>query len=527
MTLSRHRSRRLPALAVATALVLGFVCLTAGVAPARAVDLPAWSPVATPNGASWAVHDVAAFGQTGLALAGDGHVAVSRDAGHTWSVVVPKGHSATAFTAVAFNATGYGVIASGGLLLVSADWGATWAPPAYAGAGPSAAIDDVAARGTRAVAVGDNGMIFASSDSGATWQAESSAVTAAVTSVALAADGTAVAGTTAGDILVRTTSWIDVGPAGAPVTGVATAPTPAWGDGQPDLLVATGNDVLGSDDGVTFTSLPGLPDLSAGTWPAVVWAGQPDRALLVAGAPQAGFFGPDGAWVSAETGLDGLVAAAAPGGQSAAYLLDASGALVRTLSAGRTPATAALSKTRVVTGSSTQLSATVRVAAPGTVTLASRIPGHAWKTQRRVAWAPSDWSRTLRFGLTPSLTHDYRLDFKYGGTVTRLAPVLSVTAVPKVAVARKRYDLRVGDVFRFSGTVSPLLKGERVELLTDRGGGWRPVSLQPSVALGSGRTWQSRAFGTPKAETYHLRARLARTVAHAEAWSRIVTVSIR
>ena len=513
--------------AVLAAFVLGLACLVAGAAPARAAGPAVWAPVATPNGASWAVHDVTAFGKTGLALAGDGHVAVSKDAGHTWKVVVPKGYGSTAFTAVAFTSAGHGVIASGGLLLVTADWGATWTPPAYAGAGPSAAVADVAMRGTRAVAVGSAGMIFASADSGATWQAEASPVAAALTCVALAGDGTAVAGTVAGEILVRTASWADAGPAGAPVTGVAAAPTPAWGDGQPDLFAATGSDVLGSDDRAAFASLPGLPDLSSGSWPAVVWAGHPDRALLLAGAPQAGFFGSAGAWVSADTGLDGLVAASAPGGQSAAYLLDAGGVLVRTLSAGRTPATATLSKTRVVTGSSTRFSATVRVAAPGTVSLLSRIPGRSWTTERTVAWAASDWQRTLRFGLAPALSHDYRLDFKYGGTVTQLTPVLQVTAVPRVTAARKRYDLRVGSVFRFSGTVSPQLNGERVELLTDRGGGWRPVSLQPSVRLSSGRTWTSRQFGTPKAETYHLRAHLARTARHAEAWSGIVTVAIR
>ena len=99
-----------------------------------------------------------------------------------------------------------------------------------------------------------------------------------------------------------------------------------------------------------------------------------------------------------------------------------------------------------------------------------------------------------------------------------------MTAVPRVTAARKHYDLRVGDVFRFSGSVSPQLTDERVELLTDRGGGWRPVALQPSVALSSGHTWTSRKFGTPKAETYHLRAHLARTARHAEAWSGIVIV---
>ena len=99
--------------------------------------------------------------------------------------------------------------------------------------------------------------------------------------------------------------------------------------------------------------------------------------------------------------------------------------------------------------------------------------------------------------------------------------------MPKVLTAKARYDLRRGAVFRFSGTVSPRLRGESVELLTDRGGRWRPISLQTAVKLTDGRTWTSRRFGTPTAETYRLRAHLKATKTHAEAWSRIVTVSIR
>ena len=86
-----------------------------------------------------------------------------------------------------------------------------------------------------------------------------------------------------------------------------------------------------------------------------------------------------------------------------------------------------------------------------------------------------------------------------------------VVAVPRINTARSRYDLRTGAVFRFSGSVAPQLSGERVELFTDRGGSWRPVSLQHSVALQNGHSWTSRPFGTPKAETYHLRAHLPRT----------------
>ncbi len=515
-------------LPVGLALLLACLWAAAAATPALAAAGSPWAPVKSPAGAAWNAHDACAFGSRNLALAGDGHVAISRDAGATWKVVVPAGYSATAFTAVAFNASGRGVVASGGLLLASGDWGATWAPSAYVGPGPTASVRDVAVRGSRAVAVGDAGMIMTSSDSGATWHAAESPATSALTCVAIAGDGTAVAGSDAGEILVGATAWTVAGVAAAPVTSVTAASVAVWGDGQPDLFAATGQDVLGSDDALTVASLPGLPDLSAGSWPALAWAGEPERALLLAGAEQAGSFGSSRSWTPAPNGLlDGLVTATAPGGQSVAYLLGADGRLLRTLSDGGDPATVKLSKSRVVSGSKTRLTATVHVAAVGTVTLRTRIPGRAWSTLRRLTWAAGDWGRRVTLDLSPSLSHEYRLQFTYGGTTVDLAPLAKVTAVPRITTARSRYGLRRGAVFRFSGSVAPKLGRERVELYTDRGGSWRPVSLQRSVALAKGRTWTSRRFGTPKRETYHLRAHLKRTRTHAEAWSRIVTVAIR
>ena len=516
----------------AFALLLALTALVAGVAAtsasaARAASESPWAPVTTPAGASWAVHDVTCVGSLSVALAGDGHVAVSRDGGQTWKTTVPSGHAGTAFTAVAFATGGRGVLASGGLLLVTADWGATWAPPVYVGPGPTRAVTDVALRGTSGVAVGDDGMILASSDSGATWQQETSPVAADLTSVALTAGGTAVAGSAAGDVLVRTTAWAVAAAAGASVTGVTAVATLRWGDGQPDLFAATEHDVLGSDDALTFASLPGMPDLSAGSWGSVAWGGQPDRSLLVAGSAGAGYFSSAGVWVSGSTGLDGLAGIAAPSGQSAGYLLGADGRLLRTLSAGREPAKVSLSKGRVGPGGVSVLTATVRVAAPGSVLVRTRVPGRSWTTLRTVPWSADDWGAVVRLVLKPTLTRDYALEFKYGGSITRLAPVSRVTVVPRVTPAKARYVLRRGGVFRFSGTVAPRLRGERVELFTDRGGSWRPVSLQRTVALVDGRTWQSRKFGTPVAETYRLRAHLPRTRTHAEAWSRIVTVTIR
>ena len=135
----RRRGVRSPRAALFAGLALCLTWLWAGAAlaaPGAGLALPVsapavsaapaispWSPLQSPAGTAWAVHDAYAFGATGLALAGDGHVAVTRDAGATWQVVTPAGHDGTAFTAVAFNSSGRGVVASGGLLLVTADWG--------------------------------------------------------------------------------------------------------------------------------------------------------------------------------------------------------------------------------------------------------------------------------------------------------------------------------------------------------------------------------------------------------------------
>jgi photosystem II stability/assembly factor-like uncharacterized protein len=514
------------------ALVLLTSCLSLGVATVAAAPAGAaataspWSPVSWPGGAAWDAHDAYAFGSTDLAVAGDGHVAITRDGGRTWQVRVPTGHAGTAFTAVAFTASGRGVVASGGLLLVTADWGVTWTTPVFVGPTPGAAINDVAMRGSRAVAVGDAGTVLSSTDSGVTWQLAASPTASALTSVAIAGDGTAVAGSPSGEILVGATTWTAAGTAPEPVTTVTASDAPVWGDGLPDLFVATGHAVLGSDDALVFAPLPGLPDLTSASWPAVAWTGLPERSLLVAGDLEAGFFGTSSSWAATSTGLHGLALATAPGGQSVAYLLGLDGRLVRTLSAGRDPAVVSVGRSLLVVGAGTKLTATVHVAAGGTAIVRTRVPGRAWTDLRRVAWTAADWNRRLTFAIKPSLTHDYQLQLKYGGTTTVLAPATRVIVAPRVTTTRSRYDLSVGAVFRFSGVVAPKLGGERVELFTDRGGGWRPVSLQRSVSLRDGRHWTSRRFGTPKAETYHLRAHLPRTRAHGEAWSRIVTVAI-
>ena len=276
------------------------------------------------------------------------------------------------------------------------------------------------------------------------------------------------------------------------------------------------------------TSLPGLPDLSSLPWPYLAWAGVPERSLLIAGAQNAGFFEPlSQLWLPGPTGLGGTARAVAPGGQSVAYLLATDSRLIRTMSAGREPAAVQLTRARILVGESTRLAATVSVGAPGKVLLRQRVPGRPWETARTTSWTSGDWNGSLSFLLNPSLTHEYRLEFKYGEATVELSPAAQVTVVPRIGTTRSRLELRVGDVYRFSGSVTPTLPGEGVGLFTDRGGGWRPVSMQGSVKLRDGRAWTSRRFGTPKAETYRLRAHLPQTNAHAEAWSRAVTVVIR
>ena len=525
----RSTARGLVRTSMLTALAVCLALLCVGAASADAATTP-WSPVAPPWGASWAINDVYAFGATSLAAAGDGgHIGVTRDGGRSWRVVVPGGLEATAFTAIAVGTSGRGVVASGGLLLVTDDGGNTWRTPSYLGPGPGAAINDVALRGSLAVAVGDGGAIMSSGDAGATWRRLASPTLSPITCVAIAGDGTAVAGSAAGEILVGAADvWALAGAVAGPVTTVATSTDPVWGDGQLDLFAATGSDVLGSDDALTFTSLPGLPDLSSQPWPTLAWAGVPERSLLIAGAQNAGFFEPGSQlWLPGPTGLGGTARAVAPGGQSVAYLLATDGRLVRTMSASREPATVELTPTHILVGASTRLTATVRVGAPGAVLLRQRVPGGPWETAQTASWTSGDWDRRLSFPLTPSLTHEYRLDFKYGEAIVELAPAVQVVVTPKIGTTRSRYKLRVGDVYRFSGSVTPKLPGEGVGLFTDRGGSWRPVSVQGSVKLRHGRAWTSRRFGTPKAESYHLRAHLPATRTHGEAWSRIVTVTIR
>lgn len=496
--------------------------------PSAAVAGP-WSQVTRPWSTDAIVTDIAAFGSHGLVAVGTrGRIGVSHDGGDTWTVTVPTGYSSTVFTAVAFNGAGDGVVATGGQILVTHDGGGAWSPAAFAGAGPGAAVNDVAMRGDHAVAVGDRGVICASDDGGITWSRLDSPTTADLSAIAITGDGVAVIGGVSGEVLTGSgTAYSVVAWAGAPITAVAAAPDPTWGDGLPDLLASTGVTALASDDGTTFTAVANYPGTDTAPCPELTWVGRPGRTIMVCGDAAAAFLSTlTGGWLPTSTGLTGVTGVTAPGEQSVAYALGDEGVVTRTLSAGREPAATTLSARTVRTGARVRYTVLLNIAAPGRVLLQKRIVGRDWVTAEAATWSSGGWRQTLTLSFRPKLTTECRVRFVYGGAPLTVASAARVQAKPRLTPERGRYDLAVGDVYRFSGTVSPRLEGEKVTLYTDRGGSWRPVDGQRSVALVDGRRWTSRRFGTPKAETYHLRAYIARTARHAAAWSRAVTVSI-
>ena len=276
---------------------------------------------------------------------------------------------------------------------------------------------------------------MSSGDAGATWRRLASPTVSPITCVAIAGDGTAVAGSAAGEILVGAADvWTLAGTVAGPVTSVAASTDPVWGDGRPDLFAATGSDVLGSDDALTFASLPGLPDLSSQPWPSLAWPGVPERSLLVAGAQNAGFFEPLSQQLAARPHRTGRHRPRRRPGRPERRLPSRHR---------RPPGPHDERRSRARHRPAHEDAHRRRRKHPPDGDGARRRAGHgapaaarprpAWETAQTASWASGDWNRSLSFLLKPSLTHEYRLEFKYGEATVELAPAGTVVVTPKLA----------------------------------------------------------------------------------------------
>ena len=518
--------------AVKTSLAVLVVALTALAAGPSVAAAAPWQTLTRPWPATVKVTDIEAFPPAGVALAGAGsRVALSLNGGASWLQRGPDLQGSTdGISALDFRDAAHGVVVGArGLILVTSDGGMSWRSPVILGGAPTRDLLDVDLAGLKGYAVGGSGTLLSTSDGGETWTRVPAVTFEAIATVAAAPDGSAVAGTDVGSLLTGSgTTWVVAATPAQPVLDAVASTQTTWGDAWPDLVVSLGSSLLGSTDGSSFGwSL----ESTVGPWPALAWAGMPSGDLLLAGTGGAVYAVdstlPSAVVPRASTGIGDALAAAAPGGQSVAYVLGTDGRAARTLSSARSAATLAAPPAQITAGASFTLDATVQIAAPGTLVLESRVPGRSWAQRRSAAWTAASWG-PWSFPVSPTLNSSYRLSFVYGGRSTPISVATSTVKVrPKVTPNHLSYSLRRGAVYRFGGKVYPSLSGESVQLYTDRGGGWHKIDIGGTAKLSSSGTWTSRRFGTPIRETYHLKAHVKATTRHAEAWSAVATVTIR
>jgi photosystem II stability/assembly factor-like uncharacterized protein len=355
------------------ALALCFIAALAA-APVPATAAPAaWELLPRPWTDPAPATDVSAFAPAGLVACGPaGRVALSTDGGLTWRSRGPSAQGYTGdLTSVDFTDALHGVAAGpAGALFVTADGGVTWRTPAFIGAPPSQTILDVDLRGTSGYAVGAAGTLLATTTGGESWRVLASPVATDLTGIAVAGDGTAMLAAASGEVLMgRPGGWTLAGPLDGPPLAVAATEAASWLGATPGLFVSDGYTVSGSLDASTLTEVVSSPYAGSPVWPALAWVGRPAGALLLAGPSGSALFHSTqgGADSSGTTGGAAAVRAAAPGAQSVAYVLDDEGRVARSLSAGRSPADLASSRSSLVVGTSVRLSTTVRIAAPGAV----------------------------------------------------------------------------------------------------------------------------------------------------------------
>ena len=496
-------------------------------APGRAAAGGAWVKATAPFPHAGVIRTLSTFGPLGVAAGGDGGaVAVSTDGGATWAsrpVTAVAGDVRVWSLAFLDAADAWAV--AGGAVLSTVDGGLTWQRSTLP------APDDwsrVISTGANLYATGRRG-VATSTDGGTSWQIDPT-VARQMGSVAATSGGDVLAGGPGGALYLRPVAgtWTPlVAGTSADVIGVALAPSPVWNKGPADLAAITGTSVLTSDDaGASFATLVPPPP---GILYSVALSELPDASILVGagGGTLLRYSFADSGWTSASGWGDGdvLAVATAPVG-SLAYAGSEAGVLERTVSGGATPLALTVSSTKITVGDSVDLTALAWIHAGGKLVVQRRQFGAtAWHTIEGVDWTLAGGAG---LGTTDSPTggSSYRAAFYMDGNPVAASTITKVTVMPTVTVAQGSITRRRGSTYRLSGTVRPAHPGGKVILFTDRGGGWRRVSPGAVVALQGGTRFETRLFGCPKRETYHMKVVLPADKLHPSASSRTITVTI-
>ena len=121
------------------------------------------------------------------------------------------------------------------------------------------------------------------------------------------------------------------------------------------------------------------------------------------------------------------------------------------------------------------LSASSTIHAPGTLSLDERRAGGAWRTIHTWPWS-TDSSAAGQVDHAPPATSQYRLRFVYAGRSAATSAAVTVRVRPVISVSSTSLRVRKGTAYRLRGHVSPVERGRKVTIWTNRGGGWHKVS---------------------------------------------------
>jgi len=526
--------------------LLGPVLIAFLLAADTAVALPGWSTLSVPLSQGTRPQAAGAFGDVGVVVAGQGGaVAVSTDAGRTWIRVSAAALTSSTLRGVAFADAGHGVVVGdhATVLIGARDAQGVfgWKAPTLTGE-VTGGLRDVALRGTVGYAVGTGGLVLQTVDGGASWRRESVAASADLNAVAMSADGQIVAAV--GDHGTVLTKGEGAWRVASTATSADLLDVALPADSALNVLYCCSKRRVFSLRGTgALTPVPVQPSLPAGgAIKHLAMAESRARTRLVVGGAHgwlAGLVLGGSAWVRQAGGATSPVTSLTAAGGGVCYATTAGGRLERTLSGGaafslglRTTPNAKDAHYRAIitAGARVALSASTTILAPGTLLLqALPAGGAAW---RAVAYgAPG--ATTVSVSETPDTNTSYRLRFVYAGRTAATGTKVPVGVRRKVSVSSTALRVRLHRVFRVRGSVAPSVpRGHYVQVWTDRAGdrrlgSWHRISVGWTARLTDGRTFVSRAFGTPVRETYHLKVRVAGDGKHLEGWSPRITVSVR